>query len=240
MPTQRVRIVDPDPVVGSVTVAGGATEAKQDTGNASLATLVTQTDTIETLLGLLNAQTDGVEASLTSIDSKTTADVAHDDVDSGSPKKIGAVAIAHGTNPTAVAAADRTNLYANRHGVMFMVGGHPNAITVEAEYTGAQTDTAIVTIAGGLKIVVTQIQFTCDNANTVDVGFRVGFGAAATPTTTGVVASHPGVAPGSGISRGNGSGIIGVGTDGQDLRITCEAPTTGAARVLVTYYTIES
>ena len=165
---------------------------------------------------------------------------AHDAVDADGPVKVGHVAIAHGTNPTAVAAADRTNWYANRAGIPFVMGGHPNIVTIEAAYTAAQTDTAIVTISTGLKIVVTQIQFTCDNANTVDVGFRVGFGTANTPTTTGVVLTHPGVAAGSGVSRGDGSGIIGVGADNEDLRITCEAPTTGSCRILASYYTIET
>ena len=166
--------------------------------------------------------------------------VAHDGVDSGNPIKIGMRAIAHGTNPTAVAAADRTDWLANRAGVPFVIGGHPNIVTIEAAYTAAQTDTAIVTISTGLKIVVTQIQFVCDNANTVDVGVRVGFGTANTPTTTGVVLTHPGVAAGSGVSRGDGSSIVGVGADNEDLRVTSEVPTTGSCRVLVSYYTVES
>lgn len=114
---------------------------------------------------------------------------------------------------------------------------HPTVVTLEAAYTTAQTDTAIVTVGAGVTIVVTQIQFVADNANTVDVGFRVGFGTANTPTTTGVVLTHPGVAPGSGVSRGAGAGMIGVGADNEDLRITCEVPTGGSVRVLVSYYT---
>jgi len=127
-----------------------------------------------------------------------------------------------------------------RSGVPFSINGTPDIVTVEAAYTAAQTDAAIVTIAGGLKIVVTQIQMTADNANTVDVGFRVGFGAATTPTTTGVILTHPGVAAGSGISRGSGSSILGAGEDGEDLRITSEVPTGGSIRILVSYYTIDS
>ena len=169
-----------------------------------------------------------------------SGDVAHDGVDAGEPVKCGGRAIAHGTNPTAVAAADRTNWYFNRAGIPFVLGGHPNAVTLEAAYTAAQTNAAIITIATGLKIVVTQLQMTADNANTVDVGFRVGFGATTTPTTTGVVLTHPGVAAGSGISRGDGSGILGIGADNEDLRITSEVPTTGSIRILVTYFTIES
>jgi hypothetical protein len=171
---------------------------------------------------------------------QASGDVAHDGADSGNPVKQGRKAIAHGANPTAVAANDRTDLYANRAGIPFSIGGHPNIVTIEAAYTAAQTDAALVTVAGGLKIVVTQIQMTADNANTVDVGFRVGFGATTTPTTTGVVLTHPGVAAGSGVSRGDGSGIIGIGADGEDLRITSEVPTGGSIRVLTAYYTIES
>lgn len=166
--------------------------------------------------------------------------VAHDAVDSGNPVKIGAIAIAHGTNPTAVAAADRTDVYANRAGIPFFIGGHPNIITLEAEYTAAQTNIAVVTVGAGAKIVVTCIAALLDNATTVDVGLRVGFGAATTPTTTGVVLTHPGIAPGSGYNRGSGSGILGVGADGEDLRITSQVATTGALRILVSYYTIES
>jgi hypothetical protein len=40
--------------------------------------------------------------------------------------------------------------------------------------------------------------------------------------------------------RGDGSGILGIGADNEDLRITNEVPTTGALRVTVSYYTIES
>lgn len=209
--------------IGDVTVnngAGGAAVNIQDGGN---------TITVD---GTITATPSGVQ--------DIQGNVAHDAVDSGNPVKTGAVAIAHGTNPTAVAAADRTNLYANRAGIPFVLGGHPNIITLEAAYTAAQTDIAIVTVGAGAKIVVTAIAALCDNANTVDVGFRIGFGAATTPTTTGVVLTHPGVSPGSGYNRGDGSGILGVGADGEDLRITSEVPTTGSIRILVSYFTIES
>lgn len=173
---------------------------------------------------------------------KTLAGVAHDAVDSGNPLKVGLKAIAHGTNPTAVAALDRTDWYANRAGVPFMIGGHPNAVTIRANYTAAQTDTAIVTVSGGTKIVVTRVTVTADNANTVDVAVVIGFGATNTPTTTSVVAAHPGIKAGAGggFTIGDGSGILGVGGDGEDLRITSEVPTSGSIDVNVTYYTIES
>ena len=166
--------------------------------------------------------------------------VAHDAPDAGNPLGLGARAIAYGSNPAAVAAADRSVLYANRAGVLFTIGGHPNILALELAFTAVQTDVAIVTVGAGAKIVVTSIAFVLDNATTVDVGFRIGFGATTTPTTTGVILSHPGVVAGGGIVRGDGSGIIGVGADGEDLRITAEVPTSGSGRVMVSYFTIES
>lgn len=170
----------------------------------------------------------------------SVGDVAHDGMDSGNPVKQGAKAIAHGANPTAVAANDRTDIYANRHGIPFTIGGHPNIITRRDNFTSAQTDTALVTVGSGTKIVVTRMSFAADNANTVDVAVRAGFGAANTPTTTGVVASHPGLAAGGVYTVGDGSAILGVGADGEDLRFTGEVPTGGSIDVLTSFYTIES
>ena len=117
--------------------------------------------------------------------------------------------------------------------------GYPASIvTLEVAYTAAQTDAAIVTVGSTDLIVVTQIQALTDEATTVGVGFRVGFGATTTPTTTGVVLTHPGLVPGSGVSRGDGGGVLGAGVDGEDLRITSEVPTGGSLRVLVTYYIV--
>jgi hypothetical protein len=164
----------------------------------------------------------------------------HDAVDSNNPVKMGHKAIAHGSNPTAVAAADRTDWYANRHGIPFMMGGHMNTVTRRDNFTGAETNTALVTVSGGTKIVVTQLMITADNANSVDVQARVGFAAVTTPTAVGVVGSHPGIPPGGGFTMGNGGGILGVGADGEDLRITSEVPTGGSIDVVTTYFLIES
>ena len=118
-----------------------------------------------------------------------------------------------------------------------VIGGNLNTVTVEAAYTSAQTNVAIVTVGAGTRIACTAIEVTADHANTLDVGYRIGFAAATTPTTTGVLTSHPGLAAGSGVIKGNGMAIIGVGADGEDLRITSEDP-GGALRVVVTYYTV--
>lgn len=165
---------------------------------------------------------------------------AHDDPASGNPLQQGGYAVSHGASPTAVAATDATRLIANRHGVPFVMAGHPNTVSLELAITGALTDSAMITVSAGTKIVVTQATLTADNANTAFPQFRAGFGATTTPTTTGVVISHPGVPAGGGVVRGSGAGIVAVGGDGEDLRVTCGAPTGGSLRLLVSYYLIES
>jgi hypothetical protein len=171
---------------------------------------------------------------------EVVGDVAHDAVLAGNPVQIGGGALAFGANPTAVAAGDLARLTLTRAGQLWVLGGHPNTVTLEAAYTAAQTDTAIITVSAGTIIVVTAIEVTLDHATSVDVAFRIGFAAANTPTTTGVLASHAGLAAGSGLVKGNGAGVLGIGADGEDLRITCEVPTGGALRVVVTYFTTEA
>ena len=175
--------------------------------------------------------------------------LAHDAVDAANPLKIGFKAIAHGANPSAVAADDITHGCANRAGVPWVMGGHPNIIAAEYNTTAAQTDDPIIdSIGAGTKIVITMIDVTADNANTVDVGVRIGFGtatltaagASGAAAVNGIVLSHPGIAAGSGVVKGSGSGIVGIGADGEELRITNEVPTTGSLRVQVHYFTIES
>lgn len=177
--------------------------------------------------------------------------VNHDDADIDGPVKIGARAIAHGANPTAVAADDRTDIFANRHGILFALTGHPNTITRSvhiADADGAQTDASIVgTISTGTKVVVTAVAVTVDSAVTATggVAVKLGFGATTIPadSTTGangVLLDHPGIAAGSGVTLGNGGGILGIGGDGEELRLTCEDPTGGNLAVTFSYYTIES
>jgi len=173
---------------------------------------------------------------------------AHDAADAGNPIKVGYKAIAHGSNPTAVAANDRTDGYANRHGIPWVIGGHPNVISTAvtvADADGAQTDAAIVTVSAGTKIVVTRITVMCSNANTGDVSVKVGFAAAnlGSPSTTaaaGILLDAKAIDGGSGVTIGDGSGILGIGADGEDLRYTCDDPAGGHVSITVSYYTIES
>lgn len=183
-----------------------------------------------------------------SVAAVAAGDIAHDTADSGNPLKIGQKAIAHGANPTAVAAADRTDWYANRHGIPFVCGPHMNPVTIEftqADADGAQTNVALVTVGAGTKIAVTQVQVLADQANTVETSVRIGFaaatlGAASITPVAGIVASHPGIVPGAGLSRGDGMAILGIGADGEDLRITISDATGGNNVVVVSYFSIES
>lgn len=221
----------------SITVDNGGTFAVQDS------TVATNTGNAATSLGVMddwdNAASDGASVS---------GDTAHDAVDAGEPVKVGHRAIAHGANPAAVAAADRSNWYANRHGIPWVIGGHPNIISREvtvADADGAQTNAAFVTVSAGSKIVVTRVSIIASNANSGTVAVRVGFGTAtlgaeALAGVNGILVSHPGIAPGSGVIEGNGSGIIGVGADDEDIRFTCDDPAGGSIKILCSYYTIES
>jgi hypothetical protein len=175
--------------------------------------------------------------------------VAHDDVDAGNPVKLGLRAVAHGSTPTAVAVADRTDWFANRAGVPFMIGGHPNLQSSEYYTTGAITDDNVLpAISTGSIYVITSISVMCSAANTVNTSVRIGFGATTVPSqgstnadaVAKVVLSHPGVAPGSGVVKGSGAGIVGIGGDGEELRITCSAPTGGSLIVVVDWYAIAS
>jgi hypothetical protein len=187
------------------------------------------------------------DATATPIDPRL-GNVAHDGVDSGAPNKVGGKAIAHGANPTAVAAADRTDWYFNRAGIPFVIGGHPNIVSkghIIADSDGAQTDAALIgSISAGTKIVLTRISVVCDNANTGDCAITIGFGTANVPTptlagATGIVVNGS-FDGGAGITIGDGSGIIAVGADGEELRITCSDPAGGNIRVSYSYFTIES
>lgn len=163
--------------------------------------------------------------------------IAHDAVETGNPLAMGALAVVAGTSPAAVASGDRVRLIANLHGVPYVMAGHPNIQTVRLQFTSAQTNVAIATCTAGQKIAVTALQVTLDNASTVFPLVRIGFATATTPTTTGVLAAHGGIPAGGGFSRGDGSGILGIGADDEDVRITTVGAATGnGVEVVLTYF----
>jgi hypothetical protein len=173
--------------------------------------------------------------------------VNHDTADADAPVKIGGYAVSGSASPTSVAAADRTRFIANQHGVPYVIAGHPNLITREYDFgTAAQTDVnlAAAVVAADERIYVTRFEAMCDNANTVSVSVRAGFGTANVPTASatgvsGMIGSHPGVAPGSGFVCGTGAAIIAVGGAGEEPRITTSAATTGNLHVVISYFLID-
>lgn len=241
--------------IGSVTIASGATSiAKAEDVGSNDADVGVGMLAVRKATPANTSGSDGdyefvqMSGGRVWVSNDSAGDIAHDGVDSGNPVKQGAVAIAHGTNPTAVAAADRTNLYASRHGIPFHIGGHPNVITYGMSLTTAVSNTVIgPTIGAGLKLVVTRLTLTLDNASTVFPTVTIGFGTANTPAfattpgTAGVLAGHPAVPAGGGFNIGDGSGIIGVGADNEELRITTVG-NAGGAGIYVSFsgYTVES
>lgn len=160
----------------------------------------------------------------------------HDSNTLSRPIMAGLRAKAHGSAPSAVADADVTHWYANRDGVPFVIGGHPNIERLTAKYTSAQTDTVLKSIAGGAKFVVTQVSAFIDNACSVDVGVLFEFD----DSSDVRISEHPGLAPGSGYTEGSGAGMLAVGGDGQDVLVTVEVPTGGSVVVSVSGYSIPS
>jgi hypothetical protein len=215
------------------TLEDGSTRGRYATVTASKALKVDGSGVTQPVSGTVTADVAG--------------DVAHDAVDSGDPVKIGAKAVAHQTAPTAVAAGDRTDLYANRHGIPFGIGGHPNVQTASVRLTGANTDAAIIagTLSTGTICVVTRLSVNVSNGCTVNVGCKIGFGSTTLPadsasSSNGILIDNDGWPPGGGINIGSGDGIVGVGRDGEELRVTNDAPTGGTLHITATYYLIES
>jgi hypothetical protein len=150
----------------------------------------------------------------------------------------GRLAVAIGADPDAADANDAAAPITNRHRVQFVIGGHPNILTLKhTTITTAVTDAAIITISTGSKICVTRLTATLDNASTVFPTVIIGFGTANTPTTTGVLVSHGGVPAGGGFTVGDGSGVIGQGADNEDLRVTTTGNATGnGLQITVSYF----
>jgi len=196
--------------------------------------------------GTFAVQVDG--AALTALQLLDNAVADHSATDVAGTFGIGFRAVAHGANPTAVDAGERTVGYASRAGVPFVIGGHPNVITLEAQVEdgdGAQTNAAIVTVGSGSKIVVTRSAMKCDDGNSGPVNAVIGFGASTLPArahtgVAGIIDTYDGIPAGGGSVTGGGSGILGVGADGEDLRITMEDPAGGACSIIVSYYTVDS
>ncbi len=111
----------------------------------------------------------------------------------------------------------------------------PTLFVGRATYSAAQTDAAIATPTSGKSINLTRLTVATDNDNTAKLTFRIGCGTTNTPTTTGVVMSHPGMSNNKEYTIGNGLNTLTIGTVNQPLRITATDP-TGAWDVNYEYF----
>ena len=107
---------------------------------------------------------------------------------------------------------------------------------------GAQTNVAMVTVSAGTRIEVTRYAIMMDGSNSAPYNGVLGFAAAtlATPNTTsgaGILQDGQGISAGQGVAMGDGTGVLGVGADGEDLRYTMEDPAGGSGTISVTYRT---
>ncbi len=205
-----------------------------------------------TFTGSTDAATQTTLASLLTssqlIDDTVYADEGAFTLASSKIKAVGGYAVAHNASPDATAAGTVGIGIMNRHRVPFTIGGHPNVVSASAfvaDSDNGQTNAAIATVSAGSKIVVTRISVMASNANTANVACKIGFGASAVPAdaltvAADILAHHPGIPPGGGFTIGDGSGMLGVGADGADLRYTCGDPAGGSLSVTASYYTIES
>jgi hypothetical protein len=236
-----------DDTLATLTEADGDVSALRVDSTGRLWCNVSNTVTVGshavTNAGTFAVQVDGAAlTALQLIDDSIFADDAAFTAGTSKVTAIGVQAVAHGSDPDTADALDAVIPLANRHRIPFSIGGHPNVLTLKhTTITTAVTDAAIITVSGGTKIVVTRITVTLDNASTVFPTLLIGFGAANTPTTTGVLVSHGGVPAGGGMNVGDGSGIIGIGGDGDDLRVTTTGNATGnGLQIVVSYYLVPS
>jgi hypothetical protein len=195
-----------------------------------------------------------VASGTSSLEATRLAQSAANDVAPGTsatgliPVGIGCTTLGLGSDPTGVAAVQRQNIHCTTDGQLFILGGHPNAVTRGcrvADADGAQTGAACVTVSAGTRIVVTRATVTCSAANTVNVAVRIMFDTDSTfasSSTTGVsgeIYAHDGIYPGGGGGTGDGSAVVGIGADDEDVRYTMADPVSGACTVNVTYFTIQ-
>jgi hypothetical protein len=126
--------------------------------------------------------------------------VAHDAVDSGTPHKMGARAIAGLSGATLVAAADRTNLYAGLDGALIIrphCGLEDLLSPVPVAITDGSSTSVMASAGAGVKNYVTTCIIANTSATAVTVDLRDGAAGAVKATfpvpanTSGVVCNFP-------------------------------------------------
>jgi len=176
-----------------------------------------------------------IQSIASNLQAAVAGSIASDSADSGNPVKTGFRAASFGNGQTDVSDGDRSNATGTRSGVPFVLGGTSNILVARTAVTEANSNVSLIAASASQKIVVTQIQVSLGYTSLAFPAVRIGFGTATTPTTTDVVLAHDSMCPGSAISRGDGTGIIGVGALDAELRITNDNP-TGAMSVIISYF----
>jgi len=134
------------------------------------------------------------------------------------------------TPPARVDANVRSRWPTTREGIPFTIAGHPDIQTKNLQITaadGGQVGTAIIPGVVGRSIVVTKCSVNTDQANSGNVSVRIGFGLVNTPNPDEHQVIFYESSMDAGLSRieGSGAGTIGIGADGEALRLSCTAPT---------------
>ena len=163
---------------------------------------------------------------------------------SASPVPVAGFAAAHSTAPSTFAAGALVQGRLNTHGVPWVMGGSPAVVSYEWASSVAATDQILLSSAATTRWAITQISAFVDEGITNGVGVRIGFSSGALPAASttpvaGMLFSHGGIVPGGGAVRGDGSGLLGIGSTDQSLRITADASSgVGQTRVLFSAYAI--
>ena len=100
--------------------------------------------------------------------------IAHDSADSGNPHKIGAKAIATLSGATLVAAADRTDIYADLDGALISRGGYclGDVVSGNASNTDGTSTQVLAAGAAGVKHYITDITLTNMSSSSIYVELK--------------------------------------------------------------------
>lgn len=228
-----------------------ATATAQTTGNASLSSLETRAGSVTETAPATDTASSGHNGRLQRIAQRITSLIALLPASLGQKAMSAslAVTVASDQSPVPVSASDGSSVALGAKADAAWDTGDGTLIAILkaiANYflgtsvvplryntTTSQTNDPIVSVSGGTKIVVYEAEILHDANSTAKPACIVGFGASTTPTTTGVLVSHPGLPPGGGVA----TRLPLIGGAGESLRITCGTPTAGSITVLLKYRT---
>lgn len=126
-------------------------------------------------------------------------------------------------------------------GLRVTPSGYTSSVAWGSSVNLAVTNTALVTVASGTRIVLHRANFLCGSTVSAAVTVSLGFATATLPSSgagliwAGMVtsaSSFQGLQDGAGFPN-----VLGVGASDEDLRLTMTVPTGGACTVSLTYST---